>query len=87
MPVFVQQTVIHAPCVDAEAIQRPYVRPAEGEEALLELIVNIGKIPVADAVELYIVVFKAVQLPHGDALTVKLSEYGTAIAGPYVKCQ
>ena len=87
MPVFVQQAVIHAPCVDAEAVQRPYVRPAEGEEALLELIINVGKIPVVDAVHLYIVVFKAVQLLHGDALAVKLPEYGAAIAGPYVKSQ
>ncbi len=73
MAVFIQQAVIHAPSVDAKGIQIPITSLAEGQKALLELIVEVRRVPIEYPVHLYIVVFKPVQLRHGQLFTVILS--------------
>ena len=74
MVVAVEQTVIHAPGVDAAAVQLTDVCLLEGKQPLLELAVKIRQIPVEYAVHLYIVIFKAVQLTHDDPLAVELPQ-------------
>ena len=85
MAVLVQQAVVHAPGVDAEGIQLAEVALAELQQTLLQLIEKIRRIPVKDTVHLYVVVFKTVQLTHGDALTVKLTQDRATVAGAQVK--
>ena len=85
MAVSVQQAVVHAPGVDAEGIQVPEAPLPEGQQPLLELVVQIGRVPVEDAVHLDVVVFKAVQLPHCQSFSVELAQDGPAIAGAQVK--
>ena len=50
----------------------------EGGDQLAD---QIGKIPIIDAVQLNIVVFKAVQLLQGDFFSVELTENRSAVTG------
>ena len=83
--VAVQKAVVHAPGVDAEAVQLPQLGSAEGMEALLHLLVEVEAVPVQHAAQAYIVVFIAVQLFHGDFFAVKPAQNGPAIAGAQVE--
>ena len=73
MTVLVQQTVVHAPGVDAKGIQLAIAALLEFQQTLLELVEKIGSVPVEHAIHFNVVVFKAVQLVHRDLLTVKLA--------------
>ena len=85
--VFVEQTVVHAPSVDADAVKLPNVRVFERQKALLQLVVEIRQIPVEHAVHLNIVVFKPVQLAHRDLLAVELTKDCAAVACTEIKRQ
>ena len=87
MAVFIQQTVVHAPGVHAERGQVPQSRPLESIKGLLRLVEQIEAVPVQDAAEVDVVVFKAVQLLHGDLLTVKGTENAASVAGAQIKGQ
>ena len=87
MAVLVEQAVVHAPSVDADAVKLPNVRVFERQKPLLELVVEIRQIPVEYAVHLDIVVFKPVQLTHRDLLAVELAENGTPVACTEIKRQ
>ena len=73
LAVFVQQTVIDAPGVDADAVQLAHICVLERQQPLLQLVVEIRQVPVEHAVHLDVVVFKPVQLAHGDCLAVELA--------------
>ena len=85
--VLVEQAVVHAPSVDADAVKLPNVRVFERQKALLQLVVEIRQIPVEHAVHLNIVVFKPVQLAHRDLLAIELAENGTPVACTEIKRQ
>ena len=87
MVVLVEQAVVHAPSVDADAVQFPDVRVFEGQKALLQLVIQIRQIPVENAVHFDIVVFKPVQLAHRDLLAIELAENGTPVACTEIKRQ
>ena len=87
LAVFVEQTVINAPGVDADAVKRSDIRVFERQQPLLELVVEIRQVPVEHAVHLDVVVFKPVQLAHGDLLTVKLPQNRAAVARAEVERQ
>ena len=87
MAVLVEQAVVHAPSVDADAVQLSNVRVFERQKPLLELVVEIRQIPVEYAVHLDIVVFKPVQLTHRDLLAVELAENGAPVACTEIKRQ
>ena len=85
MAVAVEQAVVHAPGVDADAVEITDVFLLEGKQAKLELIVEIRQIPIEYAVHLDVVVFEAVQLLHGDLAVFQPAEDRAAIAGAKVK--
>ena len=85
--VLIQQAVIHAPGIDTKGIQIAVAALLELHKSLLELVVQVGGVPVEDTVHFHIVVFKAVQFGHGDFFTIKLAQDRAAIAGTQVKCQ
>ena len=85
--VLVEQAVVHAPSVDADAVKLPNVRVFERQKPLLELVVEIRQIPVEHAVYLDVVVLKPVQLAHRDLLAVELAENGTSVARAEVERQ
>ena len=85
MAVAVEQAVVHAPGVDADAVEITDIFLLEGKQAKLELIVEIRQIPIEYAVHLNVVIFEAVQLLHGDLAVFQLSEDRAAIAGAKVK--
>ena len=87
MPVAVEQAVVHAPGVDAEAVERTDVRLAEREQALLELVEEIGQVPVKHAVHFNVVVFKAVQLTQAELAAIQLAKNRAAVAGAEVECK
>ena len=87
LAVFVQQTVIDTPGVDADAVQIADVRVFERQQTLLQLVVEIWQIPIEHAVHLDVVVFKPVQLAHGDRLAVELAQDRAAVARAEVECQ
>ena len=87
LAVFVEQTVINAPGVDADAVQLADVRVLERQQTLLELVVEIRQIPIEHAVHLDVVVFKPVQLAHGDCLAVELAKNCAAVARAEVERQ
>ena len=85
--VLVEQAVVHAPSVDADAVKLPNVRVFERQKAMLQLAIQIRQIPVEHAVHLDIVVFKPVQLAHRDLLAVELAENGAPVACTEIKRQ
>ena len=85
--VFVEQAVVHAPRVDAEAVQLADICLTERKQTELQLIVEIRKIPIEYAVHLNVVVLKPVQLAHCQLLAVKLAEYRSPVARAQVKGQ
>ena len=85
--VLVEQAVVHAPSVDADAVQLSNVRVFERQKALLQLAIQIRQIPVEHAVHLDVVVLKPVQLAHRDLLAVELAENGTPVACTEIKRQ
>ena len=85
--VLVEQAVVHAPSVDADAVQFPDVRVFERQKALLQLAIQIRQIPVEHTVHFDIVVFKPVQLAHRDLLAIELAENGTPVACTEIKRQ
>ena len=85
MAVSVQQAVVHAPGIDAEGVQLPIAPLPEGQEALLQLAVEIGYVPIKDPVHLHVVVLKPVQLRHGQPFTVELPQDRPAVAGAQIK--
>ena len=87
MAVLVEQAVVHAPSVNADAVQLSNVRVFERQKALLQLAVQIRQIPVEHAVHLDIVVLKPVQLTHRDLLAVELAENGAPVACTEIKRQ
>ena len=87
MVVLVEQAVVHAPSVDADAVQLSNVRVFERQKALLQLAIQIRQIPVEHAVHLDVVVLKPVQLAHRDLLAVELAENGTPVACTEIKRQ
>ena len=87
LAVFVQQTVIDAPGVDADAVKLSHICVLERQQTLLQLVVEIRQIPVKDAVHLDVVVFKPVQLAHGDLLAVELAQDRAAVARAEVERQ
>ena len=87
LTVLVEQTVINAPGIDADAVKLPNVRVFERQKALLQLAIQIRQIPVEHAVYLDVVVLKPVQLAHRDLLAVELAENGTSVARAEVERQ
>ena len=85
MSVFIQQAVIHAPRVDAEAVEIAEIFVFERDQSLLHLVVQIRQIPVKHAVHFDVIVFKAVQLAHFDFVAVKASENRAAVAGAQIE--
>ena len=85
MAVAVEQAVVHAPGVDADAVEITDIFLLEGKQAKLELIVEIRQIPIEYAVHLDVVIFEAVQLAHFEPVAVELAEDRAAIAGAKVK--
>ena len=85
--VLVEQAVVHAPSVDADAVKLPNVRVFERQKPLLQLAIQIRQIPVEHAVHLDIVVLKPVQLAHRDLLAIELAENGTPVACTEIKRQ
>ena len=85
--VLVEQAVVHAPSVDADAVQLSNVRVFERQKALLQLAIQIRQIPVEHTVHFDIVVFKPVQLAHRDLLAIELAENGTPVACTEIKRQ
>ena len=73
LAVFVKQAIVHAPGIDADAVKRSDIRVFERQQPLLELVVEIRQIPVEHAVHLNVIVFKPVQLAHGEFLAVELA--------------
>ena len=86
MAVLIQQTVVNTPGIDTEGVQVAVAALLEGHQAFLQLVVEIGSVPVEHTVHFHIVVLKAVQFGHGDFFTVKLAQDRTAIACAQVKC-
>ena len=85
--VLVEQAVVHAPSVDADAVKLPNVRVFERQKALLQLAIQIRQIPVEHTVHFDIVVFKPVQLAHRDLLAIELAENGAPVACTEIKRQ
>ena len=87
LAVFVKQAVIDAPGVDADAVKLSHICVLERQQTLLQLVVEIRQIPVKDAVHLDVVVFKPVQLAHGELLAVELAQNRAAVARAEVERQ
>ena len=85
--VLVEQAVVHAPSVDADAVKLLNVRVFERQKSLLELVVEIRQIPVEHTVHFDIVVLKPVQLAHGQLFAVELAENGAPVACTEVERQ
>ena len=85
--VFVEQTIVDAPGIDAEAVKLADICVFERQKALLQLVIEVRQVPVEHAVHLDVVVFKPVQLAHGDLLTVKLPQNRAAVARAEVERQ
>ena len=73
LTVFVEQTVINAPGIDADAVEFADICILKRQQALLQLVVEIRQIPVEHAVHLNVIVFKPMQFAHGDCLAVELA--------------
>lgn len=87
LTVLVKQTIINAPGIDADAVEFADICILKRKQTLLQLVVEIRQIPVKDAVHLDVVVFKPVQLAHGEFLTVELAKNCAAIARAEVERQ
>ena len=85
--VFVEQTIVDAPGIDAEAVKLADICVFERQKALLQLVIEVRQVPVEHAVHLDVVVFKPVQLAHGDLLAVELSQNRAAVARAEVERQ
>ena len=73
LTVFVKQAIVHAPGIDADAVEFADICILKRKQALLQLVVEIRQIPVEHAVHLNVIVFKPVQLAHGEFLAVELA--------------
>ena len=87
LAVFVKQTVINAPGIDADAVEFADICILKRKQTLLQLVVEIRQIPVEHAVHLNVIVFKPVQLAHGDCLAVELAKNCAAVARAEVERQ
>ena len=73
MSVFIQQAVVYAPGINAEAIKLAHICLLKSKKAKLQLIEQVRQVPIVDTVHFNKVILKSVQLPHGQFAVFQLA--------------